>query len=160
MSKPNQYSRAPKIAVCGGSEANSATLKLAEEIGRLIASKGGIVVSGGLSGVMESAAKGARSAGGLNLGILPGEDSSAANEYVDIVLPTGLGHTRNMMIILAADAAIALPGKYGTLTEISFALLHGRPVISVGSWEVDEGVTVANSAEDAVQKAFDALNRN
>ena len=160
MANSNQYTRAPKIAVCGGSEANSKTLKLAEEIGRLIAGKGGIVVSGGLGGVMESAAKGARSGGGLNIGFLPGEDSSAANEFVDIVLPTGLGHTRNMMIILAADAAIALPGKYGTLTEISFALLHGRPVISLGSWQVDEGVIIASSAKEAVEKAFAALSKN
>jgi hypothetical protein len=122
----------------------------AEEVGRLLAERGCVVVTGGRGEVMAAASRGAKSAGGTTIGILPGKDRSDANEWVDHVVVTGLGHMRNFAVAASADAVIAVGGRWGTLSEIAFAKLLGRPaVILEPGWEL-EGVDRAATAEEAV----------
>jgi uncharacterized protein (TIGR00725 family) len=148
----------PVIAVIGGRRADKFLLIEAREAGRLIAERDALLVTGGLGGVMEAASEGAQSAGGITVGILPQDNKEGANQYVDVPLATGLGVGRNVIIARTADAAIAIGGGYGTLSEIAFALQMGKPVIGIRSWDV-KGVIPAASAGDAVEKAFGALNR-
>jgi uncharacterized protein (TIGR00725 family) len=121
----------PIIAVIGGGTATKDELTLAQETGRLLAARGAIVVCGGLGGVMEAAAKGAKSNGGVTVGILPGTDAAAANEYIDVPLATGLGEMRNLLIVRVAQALIAIGGGIGTLAEIAMAQRTERPVIGL-----------------------------
>jgi uncharacterized protein (TIGR00725 family) len=144
------------IAVIGGRKTEKALLKEAEEVGRLIARRGATLVCGGLSGVMEAASKGAKSEGGLTVGILPQNDSKDANKYIDIPLATGLGISRNVIIARAADALVAIGGAYGTLSEIAFALQIGKPVIGIKTWDI-KGVISVENAVDAVNKVFELL---
>jgi uncharacterized protein (TIGR00725 family) len=150
----------PQIAVVGPGEADERALSLAEEAGRGIAASGAVLVCGGLGGVMEAACRGAREAGGLTIGILPGDDRRSANDYVEIPLPTGLGEARNALVARAAEAMIAIGGGYGTLAEIAFALRAGTPVVGLDTWEVARrGQPVARieraaTAEDAVALAL------
>jgi uncharacterized protein (TIGR00725 family) len=116
-----------------------------------------VLVCGGLGGAMEAACRGAKEAGGTTLGVLPGVDRGEANPYVDVAVPTGLGQGRNLVIVHTADALIAVGGGYGTLSEVALALRAGKPVIGVGSWEI-EGVVDADTPEAAVAAAFDALS--
>jgi uncharacterized protein (TIGR00725 family) len=146
----------PIIAVIGGRRAEKSQLKEAEKAGILIAERGAVLVCGGLGGVMEAASRGAKSAGGLTLGILPHDHKREANAYIDIPVATGLGIGRNVVICLTADAAIAIGGEYGTLSEIAFALQMQKPVIGIGSWEV-KGVIPAKDADEAVAKVFEVL---
>jgi uncharacterized protein (TIGR00725 family) len=148
----------PVIAVIGGRRADKFLLIEAREAGRLIAERDALLVTGGLGGIMEAASEGAQSAGGITVGILPQDNKEGANQYVDVPLATGLGVGRNVIIARTADAAIAIGGGYGTLSEIAFALQMGKPVIGIRSWDV-KGVIPAASAGDAVEKAFGALNR-
>jgi uncharacterized protein (TIGR00725 family) len=104
---------------------------------------------------MEAAARGAKSVGGLTIGILPGVDADDANEFIDIPMPTGLGYARNVVNVLAGDAVVAVAGSYGTLSEIAHALSFGIPVVAVSSWADVEGVIHAGTPEDAVDAAFD-----
>ena len=126
---------------------------MAEEVGRLLAQRGAVVVCGGLGGVMEAACRGARDAGGTTVGILPGLDRGAANPHVSVAVPTGLGEARNALVVRAADALIAVGGAYGTLSEIALALKAGKPVIGLGTWEID-GVERAERPETAVETAL------
>ncbi len=142
------------IGVIGGSEASQDVLELAEKVGSLIASKGCVLVCGGLGGVMEAAAKGAKASGGLTVGVLPGSSRSDANPYIDIAIATNMGHARNAVIAHTCDALIAVGGRYGTLSEISFGLALGKRVVSLRSWDVDPGIVTANDAEEAVNKAL------
>ena len=119
-------------------------------MGRLLAARGAVVVCGGLGGVMEAACRGAKEGGGTTVGILPGSERSAANEFVDVAVPTGLGEARNAFVVRAADALIAVGGGYGTLSEIALALKAGKPVVGLGSWEI-EGVRGADTPEAAVE---------
>ena len=144
------------IAVIGGRKTEKALLREAEEVGRLIAKSGAILVCGGLGGVMEAASKGAHAEGGLTIGILPHDNSSHANQYVDIPIPTGLGIGRNVIIARTADAFIAVDGEYGTLSEIAFALQMKKPVIGIKTWEI-KGIISAENAADAVHKVFDVM---
>lgn len=143
----------PVIGVIGGRKTGKNLLREAEEVGRLIAERGAVLVCGGLRGVMEAAARGARSAGGLTIGILPQEDKRDANDFIDIAIPTGLGIGRNVIIARTAEALIAVGGEYGTLSEIAFGMQMGKPVIGIGTWQV-KGVIGAENASEAVQKAF------
>lgn len=152
--------KALQIAVVGGYDADDNTLALAEKVGSLIASRGAVLVSGGRIGVTEAACRGARSAGGLTVGIIPGDEPDEANQYVDVSIATGMGETRNVIIVRSADAIIALPGKYGTLSEIAYALLLGRPVISLGSWDVSPDIKKVNTPEEAVEIAFALCKRS
>ncbi len=142
------------IGVIGAGNAGEALLTVAEEVGRFIALSGAILVCGGLGGVMEAAARGATSGGGMTVGILPGLEKSAANPYIDVPVATGLGEGRNVIIVRCADALIAVGGEYGTLSEIAFALKTGKTVIGIGTWDI-KGIVRASSAEDAVKKALE-----
>jgi uncharacterized protein (TIGR00725 family) len=144
------------IGVIGAGNANKSIYKIAEEVGRLIAKKDAILVCGGLGGVMEASAKGAKSEGGITVGILPQNSKDHANQYIDIPVASGFGEGRNVIITRTADALIAIAGEYGTLSEIAFALKMGKPVIGINTWDV-KGIIKADSAEDAVNKAFEIL---
>lgn len=145
------------IGVIGGRRLSKALLAEAEEVGRLIARAGAIVLTGGLDGVMEAASRGARSEGGITIGILPQEDKTHANEYIVIPIATGLGIARNIIIARASDALIAVGGEYGTLSEIAFALQMGKPVVGIGTWKID-GVIEAGSAKEAVEKSIKLID--
>lgn len=126
----------PYVAVVGPGEASSTELQAAEAIGAGLAESGAVVVTGGLSGVMEAACRGARSRGGQTLGILPGEDRAAANPWVEIAVATGIGELRNGLVVRASDALVAVGSGHGTLSEIALALKLGRPVVGLGTWDV------------------------
>jgi uncharacterized protein (TIGR00725 family) len=106
-------------------------------LGRGIAQRHAVLICGGLTGVMEHAARGARAAGGLTIGLLPGEDPNEANEYIDVAIATGLGHARNAVLARTADGVVALGGGLGTLSEIALALRDGRPTIGIKTWRFD-----------------------
>lgn len=129
--------RAPQVAVVGDSRAPAPILRTAEAIGAAVAGLGATLISGGRGGVMAAASRGARRAGGLVVGIVPGTGAEEANRWCSVVLPTGLGHARNVLTALAGDVLVAIGGGAGTLSEIAFAWLHGRPIIVVcgsGGW--------------------------
>ena len=126
----------------------------AEAVGRALAEAGAVVICGGLGGVMEAACRGAKEAGGTTVGILPGHDRSAANPYVDVAIATGFGEARNALVVRAADALIAVGGEYGTLSEIALAVKAGKPVVGLGSWDLD-AMTRADDAATAVRRALD-----
>ncbi len=144
------------IAVIGGRRVKKGLLLMAEDVGRLIAERGAVLLCGGLGGIMEASAKGAKDAGGLPLGVLPQDDKGHANPFIDIPVATGLGIGRNVIIARTADAFVAIGGQYGTLSEIAFSLQLKKPVIGIETWDID-GVIRAETPEDAVRKIFDNL---
>ena len=128
----------------------------AEQVGRLLAERGATVVTGGLGEVMSAAARGAKSAGGTTIGILPTETRERANEWIDHVVVTGIGHARNLAVVASGEAVIAVGGRYGTLAEIGLALTLGRPVVVLEpGWEV-EGTRRAQTPAEAVELALAA----
>jgi uncharacterized protein (TIGR00725 family) len=148
------------VAVVGPGDATDELCELAAEVGRLLGAAGAVVVTGGLGGVMAAACRGAKEGGGTTVGLLPGRDRSAANEWVDIAIPTGLAELRNGLVVAAADAVIAVGGSWGTLSEIALARRAGHPVIGLRTWFVvdadrkpvsDAGSTVQTPAEAARQ---------
>lgn len=147
------------ISVVGHSMCDERKTELARAVGREIARRGHVLVCGGLGGVMEAASRGAREAGGIAVGILPGADRSQANEWLTIALPTDLGHARNALVALAGDAIIAVCGGYGTLSEIAFGLKMGKPVVGLESWDLGDcpgeemSITQASTPEEAVELA-------
>ncbi|HKF80107.1 MAG TPA: TIGR00725 family protein [Thermoleophilaceae bacterium] len=141
------------VAVVGPGEAEPDEIAAAEQVGAELARREAVVVCGGLGGVMEAACRGAKEAGGTTVGILPGVDRGAANRFVDVALPTGLGEARNALVVRAADVLIAVGGAYGTLSEIALALKGGKRVIGLRSWEID-GVEAAENAHRAVVSAL------
>ena len=148
------------IAVVGPGSATADELSLAEETGAEVAAAGCGLVCGGLGGVMEAACRGARSRGGLTLGLLPGLEREAANGWVIVAVPTGLGEARNALVVRAADAVVAIGGGWGTLSEIALAMKTGVPVVGVGTWEVARdgepvpGIVSAADAREAVELAL------
>jgi uncharacterized protein (TIGR00725 family) len=142
------------IGVIGAGECDAEFGKLAEAVGRGIAEAGAVLVCGGMGGVMEAACRGAKVAGGLTIGILPGPERGGANGYVDIAIATGINEARNLAIIRTADALVAVGGSYGTLSEIGFALRMGKRVIGLKTWDIS-GIVPARTAEDAVRLATD-----
>ena len=124
------------IAVCGPDPAPDEVAAQCESVGRAIAEAGAVLVCGGLGGAMEAASRGAATVGGTVLGILPGGDRAAANQFVGVAVPTGMGEMRNALIVRAADAVIAVGGEFGTLSEIALALKAGTPVVGIGTWEL------------------------
>ncbi len=143
------------IAVIGAASCTPEEAAVAETVGRVLAEGGATLVCGGRGGVMEAACRGARLAGGLTVGILPGDDPRAANPYVDIVIATGLGEARNVIVARAARAVVAIGGRYGTLSEIAFALKSGLPVIGVHTWQLTSAPIV--HMDDPVEAARRAL---
>lgn len=157
--------QAAYVAVIGPGEPDPEAYELALQVGAELARRGAIVVCGGLGGAMEAACRGAKSAGGTTVGILPGLDREAANEFVDVALPTGMGELRNGLVVRAADAVVAVQGEFGTLSEISFALKTGVPVVGLDTWELVKGgaeagaiVRVAAPAE-AAEEALRRVRR-
>jgi uncharacterized protein (TIGR00725 family) len=144
----------PHIAVIGAGSATPEQADAAEAVGRRLAEAGAVLVCGGLGGVMEAACRGAKAAGGTTVGILPGDDRRQANAHVDVALATGLGEGRNALIVRAVDALVAVGGEYGTLSEIALALKTGKPVVGVGSWDI-EGVVRAQTPDKAVRRALE-----
>lgn len=137
-----------QVAVIGGAECSPEIRRTAYQLGRLLAENGHTPICGGLTGVMEAVCCGAKAAGGIAVGILPGEKEDA-NRCVGIAISTGMGHARNVIIVKSADAIVALPGEYGTLSEMALALKMGKRVISLGSWDIP-GTLKAVTAEEAV----------
>jgi len=145
------------IAVIGGSEASKKHLKIAEEVGALIAKNRAILITGGLGGIMEAASKGAKEANGLVIGVLPLTNKHDANPYVDIPIVTGMNQARNIIIARTCDCAIAINGKYGTLSEIAYCLMFNIPVIGIDTWEIDAPIFKTKTAKEAVSKAFELI---
>jgi uncharacterized protein (TIGR00725 family) len=142
-----------QVSVIGSGQQNEAR---AEEVGRLLAERGCTVVTGGLGEVMAAAARGAKSAGGTTIGVLPGEHLADANEWVDYAVATGIGHARNLAVVASGQAVIAVGGSWGTLAEIAFARCLGRPVVVLEpGWQLDrDGIERADSPEQAVELAL------
>ena len=142
-----------QIAVAGAAEATDAEYEAAYAAGALIAQAGCVLVCGGLGGVMEAACKGAREHGGTTVGILSG--TGDGNPYLGIVIRSGLGHARNILVAQSGDAMIAIGGSHGTLSEIAIALKTGCPVFGIGSWDID-GVVKCTTPGEAVEMAVRA----
>jgi uncharacterized protein (TIGR00725 family) len=152
--------RSRVVSLIGGATCTPSQARDAEEVGRLLADRGIILVCGGRTGVMEAACRGAAEVGGTTIGILPGDSPSGGNPYLTVVLPTGLGHARNMLVVLAGEAVIAIGGGPGTLSEIGFALKINRRVIALDSWTATDftgdqaSIIAAQSPEEAVEFAL------
>jgi uncharacterized protein (TIGR00725 family) len=157
--------RKPIIGVIGAGDATQEQKELAYEIGKLIALRGAVLVCGGLSGVMEAASQGASEHNGLVIGFLPSNQKSDANQYVDIAIPTGMGNARNLLVVQTADVIIALPGSYGTLSEIALAMNENKTVVYLpGTWDLKKAGIVdsaqykeAFTSAQAIGLALDAL---
>jgi uncharacterized protein (TIGR00725 family) len=154
------------IGVIGGSNCPENIAEIAEAVGNGIASGGAVLICGGLSGVMEYACKGAKSAGGLTIGVLPGMNKDDANEFVDIPIATGISIARNIIIVNTADVLIAIDGGYGTLSEIAFALNLRKPVIALDTWYLESAGKVddelffrVGNVKEAVELAFKLLKK-
>ena len=148
----------PYVAVVGPGDATREQIEAAEWIGRGLAQRSAVLVCGGLGGVMAAACRGAASAGGLTVGILPGLDRADANAWVQVAIATGLGELRNGLVVRAADVVIAIGGAYGTLSEVALALKSGVPVLGLDTWAID-GVERVELAEDALDRALELTAR-
>ncbi len=143
----------PYVAVCGPSVATEQEAAWAEEVGRRLAEAGAVVVCGGLGGVMDAVARGAAAAGGMVIGLLPGETRSGASPHLTVAIPTGLGEARNALIARSADAVIAIGGEWGTLSEIALARKMGKPVVGLATWDLSRGGTLADLIRRAATPA-------
>ncbi|RLC72769.1 MAG: TIGR00725 family protein [Chloroflexi bacterium] len=148
------------IGVIGGSRCSPEEERLAEEVGREVARRGAVLVCGGLGGVMEAACRGARQAGGLTIGILPGNRAEEANPWVEVPIVTGLGEARNVLVVKSCRAVIAIGGEFGTLSEIALALRDGVPVVGLKTWQLSkedyraDPIVRVQSPAEAVEKAL------
>jgi uncharacterized protein (TIGR00725 family) len=153
------------VAVCGESDPQTLLADLAFEVGRGLAERDAVLICGGLTGVMEHAARGARAAGGLTIGLLPDDDVNDANDYIDMSIATGLGHARNAILARTADGVVAVGGGLGTLSEIALALRNRLPTIGIKTWRFDrDGRTepelpVAANAKEALDWLFAQMGR-
>ncbi len=147
------------IGVIGATNASEEEKRTSEEVGALIAGKECFLLCGGMGGVMEAACRGAKSAGGTTIGILPGPESSSANRFIDIPIVTGMGEARNVIVAKSSHSIIAVGGSFGTLSEISFALKSGIPVIGLDTWDVSEEIIKCKTPEEAVRTAFELSSR-
>lgn len=146
-----------RIAVCGGGRPDADDERIAEAVGRHIADADAVLVCGGRTGVMEAAARGAAEAGGLTVGLLPGDEAAQANAYIRLPLPTGMGEARNVLIVRAADAVIAIGGEWGTLSEVALAMKIGRPVVLLGPSALTRelGLETVREPAGAVRRALE-----
>ncbi len=145
------------VSVIGGHDIGKEVEQIAHDIGKIIVKVGAILVCGGLDGVMKSASKGAKEAGGTTIGILPGIDKDDANEYIDIALPSSIGFARNAMVACSADIIVALPGSHGTSSEISYGIVYKRPIIDLGNWG-RKGMIKVNNIKQAQEKIEELVN--
>lgn len=148
------------VAVVGAGRCSADVAALAEAVGRELAQRGAVLVCGGLGGVMEAACRGAKGAGGLTVGILPGTSRWDANPYVDVPIMTGMGEARNVLVVQSAEAVIAIHGEYGTLSEIAHALKLGIPVVGLSTWHLAkdgqerQAIVRAETPQEAVARAL------
>jgi uncharacterized protein (TIGR00725 family) len=143
------------VSGAGMQTARPQDLHAAEAVGRLLAEAGALVVCGGLGGVMEAVCRGARSADGVTIGLLPGGDRSTANPFVTVAIPTGMGELRNGLLIRASDAVIAIGGEWGTLSEVALAVKTGVPVVGLDTWDLGRGeIETAADPAAAVERAL------
>lgn len=142
-----------QVAVVGSGESEPLRDALARELGAALARGGAVVCCGGPGGVMKAACRGAREAGGLTLGLLPGDSAAAANEHLSIVVPTGMGEMRNALVVRSGHVVVALEGGAGTLSEVALALKAGKPVIGLRAWSQVDGVRPAGDAVAAAELA-------
>ena len=147
------------IAVVGAGEADADQEAVAQDVGRELAGAGAVLVCGGLGGVMAAACRGAREAGGLTVGLLPGADRAAANPWVVVPIATGMGELRNGLVVRAADGVVAVGGGFGTLSEIALALKLGRPVVGVGTWDIAAPVASVHDGPAAVARILELVTR-
>jgi len=146
-----------KIGVLGASSCNETIASIAYEVGQEVVRQGAVLICGGLGGVMEAASKGAKAAGGLTVGILPGSSAKDGNPYIDLTIVTDMGQARNIILVQSSDAVIAVSGAYGTLSEIAIALKLGVPCIGIQTWEIDRRIIGVKSPEQAVRLAIDKI---
>ncbi len=146
-----------RISVVGAGRATSEEYEMARQVGAAIGEVGGVVVTGGLGGVMEGASRGCAEAGGMAVGILPGSDAGAANSWVQLPLPTGMGEARNALVVRAGEAVVAVGGKWGTLSEIALACTMGRSVILLGTPPAELPLDRARSAREAAARALQVV---
>jgi uncharacterized protein (TIGR00725 family) len=132
--------------------------QIAHNLGKKLAKVVDILITGGLSGTMKAVCSGFKAGNGLTIGIIPSYNKNEANPFVDIVIPTGLGLARNVLVVKSADVVVALPGEAGTLSELAYTLQFGIPVISLGSWDIP-GVIKVNTVEEAVEKVKSLLEK-
>ncbi len=159
MNQTGDHRQQRYVAVIGGGTAEASILQLAQTVGREIAQRGGILVCGGLGGVMEAAAHGAREAGGVVLGVLPGAGRGQGNPFLTFSLVTNMGHARNIIIAHSADGLIAIDGSFGTISEAAIALKLGKPVIGLATaWHLP-GMLTATSPQEAVDRLWQELGR-
>ncbi len=149
-----------QIGVIGAVSCPVQIANIAEKVGQYIAQNNAVLVCGGMGGVMEAACRGAKDAGGTTIGILPTEDKNSANHYVDIVIPTDMGHARNIIIVRSSDVIIAISGGYGTLSEIAIAHRLNVPVIGLYTWEHESlKIHKCSDPEEAIKKALELAEK-
>jgi len=146
------------VSVIGGHSCSKEVEQIAQELGKKLVKVVDILVCGGLSGTMKAVCSGFKAGGGLTTGIIPSYDKNDANAFVDIVIPTGLGLARNVLVVKSADVVVALPGEMGTLSEIAYCLQFGIPVISLNSWDI-KGVIKLKTVEEVVAKVKEILSK-
>lgn len=144
------------VSVSGGRSCTKEVEQIAQELGKKLAKVVDILICGGLGGIMKAVCQGFKAGIGLTIGIIPSYEKNDANPFVDIVIPTGLGLARNVLVVKSADVVIALPGEAGTLSEIAYALQFGIPVISLKSWDIP-GVIKVNTVDEAIDKVKEIL---
>jgi uncharacterized protein (TIGR00725 family) len=149
-----------QIGVIGAGQCSLEIESLAEEVGREIAKKKALLICGGLGGVMEASARGAKKEGGVTIGILPGFSFEDANPFIDIPIVTGLSHARNFLVVRSSQAIIAVEGGYGTLSEIGIALKLRKPVVGLRTWDISKKIVTVETPEDAVEKAISLISRS
>ena len=149
------------VSVFGSHDCDAKVEQLAHEVGKIVAEMDCVLVCGGLLGAMQACCRGCKEAGGTTIGLLPGKEKSDANPYVDIALPTTIGFARNAMVACSADIALALPGSYGTESEICYALVYKRPVIDLGGWNIPGMIPVSGiqEARAMLQKLVEELRQ-
>ena len=146
------------VGVIGAGQCSEKIYELAREVGRGIGRKGWYLLCGGLSGVMEGAARGCSEVGGTTIGLLPGLERTLANPFIKIAIPTGLGEGRNLLIVRASDLLIAVAGGYGTLSEIALSLKTGKRVIGLETWRNIEGIQHVATPEEAIDRAREVFD--
>jgi uncharacterized protein (TIGR00725 family) len=147
----SDFARGKRVGIIGGNLPDTISLKNAERMGELIAKNGYTLVNGGMKGVMEASARGAKSANGLVIGILPGKSRDDCNPYVDIAIPTGLGYMRNPLVVLNSDILVAIDGSYGTLSEIAYTQIYNRTVFGLNTWNI-KGVIPLSTPEEVINR--------
>jgi len=147
------------VGVIGGHSCTKEVEEIAQELGKKLAKVVEILVCGGLGGTMKAVCQGFKTASGVTIGIIPSYDKNDANKYVDIVIPTGLGLARNVVVVKSADVVVALPGEAGTLSEIAYCLQFGIPVISLGLWDI-KGVIKLKTVDEAIKKVKELISKS